>query len=258
MKIHPLSDLHLEWSSSKFEAATVAPEGTDVVVLAGDIHPGVYGMLWAAKTFKNLPIVYVAGNHEFYGHRRIERHYEKMAAKAEELGIHFLQNETVVIDSVRFVGGTLWTDFNLRGDQPIAMVQAAMPGGMNDYKQISQGKWKNTKLRPQTVLNEHEKTMEFLMDELGTDHDGPTVVVTHHAPSERSCFPGYRGDGDNVYYATKLDRFVEMHSPALWVHGHIHQSVDYEIGETRVATNPRGYFPANINPNFDVNLLLEV
>lgn len=258
MKIHSMSDLHLEHQGGKWRDYAGAPEGTDVVVLAGDTHPGVLGLLWAAETFKNLDIVCVAGNHEFYSHRRLERHYEKMAAKAEELGINFLQNESVVIDSVRFVGGTLWTDFNLWGNQPEAMLQAPLPGMMNDYKQISQGKLKTTKLRPQTVLAEHKKTMEFLMDELGTDHDGPTVVVTHHAPSERSCLPEYRGDSDNVFYATALDRFVEMYAPALWLHGHIHQSRDYMIGETRVVCNPRGYYPLAINPNFDVNLLLEV
>lgn len=257
MKIHPMSDLHLEHQGGKWRNYPGAPERTDVVVLAGDTHPGVLGLMWAAETF-DVEIVCVAGNHEFYSHRRLERHYDKMAEKAKELGIHFLQNEAVVIDGVRFVGGTLWTDFNLFVNQPLAMVTAAMPGMMNDYQQISQGDRKQTKLQPQTVLVEHEKTMEFLTDELSQEHDGPTVVVTHHAPSERSCLPEYRGDRDNVYYATALEGFVEIHNPALWVHGHIHQSRDYLIGETRVACNPRGYYPFAINPNFDVNLLLEV
>ncbi len=258
MKIHLLTDLHLEYSGGKFREYTGAPEGTDVVVLAGDTHPGVLGLLWAAETFKDLPIIYVAGNHEFYGLRGFERHYERMAKKAAELGIHFLQNDSVVIDDVRFVGGTLWTDFNLRGDQPIAMVQAQMPGGMNDYQRISQSD-RGLMLLPTTVLNEHKKTVDFLTEELNNEHDGPTVVVTHHAPSERSCWPEHRGDPENVYYASALDRFVEMFVPALWLHGHIHQSRDYMIGDTRVAANPRGYRDEDaLNPNFDVNLLLEV
>lgn len=254
MKIHLLNDLHLEFSGGKF-AGYVPPADADVVVLAGDIHPGVLGLMWAAETF-DVPVICLAGNHEFYGKRRLFKHYDKMHKKAAELGIHFLQNESIVIDGVRFLVATLWTDFNLIGNQPLAMVMAQTT--MNDYKLILQNDRNSAKLLPATVLHEHNVSMEFLTEELNKDFDGPTVVATHHAPSEQSCLPDFRGDPNNFCYASNLERFVDTFDIALWVHGHVHGSVDYMIGDTRVACNPRGYVGHAENVNFDPNLLLEV
>lgn len=258
MKIHLVSDIHLEFCPGG-KLSYEAPEGTDVVIVAGDTNPGVKGLMWAAETFgsaNGMPVIYLAGNHEFYGGRRFNKHYAKMREKATDLRILFLQNDTVVIDGVRFLGTTLWTNFKLNGDQPLAMLKAAK--AMNDYIYIRQGTSKEAKLTPQTVLGEHELAMEFLTKELSEEHDGTTVVVTHHAPSEESCYPEFARDASNVYYASSLENFVLEHSPELWVHGHIHQSKDYMIGDTRVAANPRGYDDGFVNANFDPNLLLEV
>lgn len=254
MKIHLLNDLHLEFSGGKF-AGYVPPVDADVVVLAGDINPGVLGLMWAAETFV-VPVISLAGNHEFYGKRRLHKHYDKMHDKAAKLGIHFLQNESIVIDGVRFLVATLWTDFSLMGNQPLAMIEAQ--GTMNDYKLILQNNRNSATLMPSTVLHEHNVSMEFLTEELNKDFDGPTVVATHHAPSEQSCLPDFRGNPLNHCYATNLERFVEAFDIALWVHGHIHCSQDYMIGDTRVVCNPRGYEGHAENVNFDPNLLLEV
>lgn len=218
--------------------------------------------MWTAETF-DVPKIFVPGNHEFYGHRRLLSHNDKMRAKAEELGVHFLQNDYVIIDGVRFIGCTLWTDFALCGDQPLAMIRAMMKTidgqtYMNDYTCISQGDYKSSKLRPNTVLAEYKKSLDYLMFELTREHDGPTVVVTHHAPSEQSCLPEKKANKDNAYYASNLDSFVAHYNPALWVHGHVHYSRDYMIDDTRVVTNPRGYMGRDPNRNFDPNLLLEV
>lgn len=259
MKIHLMSDLHLEFSKGKFAGYT-PPADADVILLAGDIHPGVLGLIWAAETFQDIPTLVCAGNHEFYGKRRLESHYAKMHDKAEEVGVNFLQNESIVIEtyagSVRFLVATLWTDFNLMGNQPIAMMIAQ--GGMNDYKMILAQERSTRTLLPSAVLYEHELSMEFLTEELNKDFNGPTVVMTHHAPSEESCLPMFRGDPFNFCYATKLERFVETFDIALWVHGHVHQSKDYMIGDTRVVCNPRGYAGHEENVTFDPTLLLEV
>lgn len=254
MKIHLMSDLHLEFSKGKF-AGYVQPTDADVVILAGDINPGVLGLMWAGKTF-NVPTICLAGNHEFYGKRSLAKHYTKMHDKAAEVGVNFLQNESIVIDGVRFLVATLWTDFDLFGNQPIAMINAQSV--MNDYRQIKASHKSSLNLLPSAVLYEHKISMEFLTEELNKDFDGTTVVVTHHAPSEQSCFPMFRGDPFNFCYASRLERFVETFAPALWVHGHIHSSVDYMIGDTRVVCNPRGYAGHQENPNFDPTLILEV
>lgn len=263
MKIHILSDLHLEFDGNTLR--DYEPPEADVVVLAGDINVGVQGIMWAADTFVSgygIPVIYVAGNHEFYHNNRFfSNHYDKMRRKAKEFGIHFLQNDTVVIDGVRFVGATLWTDFNLRGNAPMAMITAQM--NMNDYQNIRSDppegqEWSNRPLTPSAVLAEHNMSMEFLADELGKDHDGPTVVVTHHAPSEMSSGSRYLDDVDQPSYASRLEGFIGVMKPDLWVHGHMHDSNDYMIYDTRIVANPRGYHPFALNPAFDPKLVVEV
>jgi predicted phosphodiesterase len=110
MKIHVLSDLHLEF-------APFAPAETDadVVVLAGDIWNGGKGIVWARDTFRNQEIVYVAGNHEFYG-THWERLPENCQRMARACGVHFLENAQVEIGGVRCLGASLWVDFDLRGE----------------------------------------------------------------------------------------------------------------------------------------------
>lgn len=253
MKIHLVSDIHLEFTGGQYD---YTPPDCDVVICAGDIQPGVAGVMWAASNYgapNGQDVIYVAGNHEFYGKRRLWRHYEKMEAKANDLRVKFLQNKTIVIDNVRFVCCTLWTDFNLCGDQPLAMIRAQ--GAMNDYRMICYDI--NRLITPRIILNEHEKSFEFLQDELSKDFDGPTVVVTHHAPSELSCAEKYRGDPLNCAYASRLDKFIEIMQPTLWVHGHVHEAKDYMIGNTRVVINPRGYV-GHEQTGFDSGLILEV
>ena len=253
MKIHLMSDLHLEFSGGKFKHT---PPECDVVILAGDTSPGVAGLVWAAETFGDTPVISIAGNHEFYNqNRQVPRFYDKLHKKASELGIHFLQNESIVINGVRFIGCTLWTSFNLMGDQPLMMLLAEKE--MNDYfaiKQVGGGK-----LRAQTVLNEHLESMSFLMDELEKKFDGPTVVVTHHAPSEMSVGPYFRNKIDNAFYASNLHGFIDVAQPEVWCHGHMHSSSDYMIYDTRVITNPRGYVGRpGYNNDFDPNFIFEV
>ena len=250
MKIHLLSDVHLEFGNLKY-----TPPECDVVVVPGDIHPGVKGLVWAAETY-DVPVVAIAGNHEFYnGKRRFPTHYDTMAKKAEELGINFLQNQTVIIGGVRFVGCTLWTDFELVGNAPLMMIRAQKV--MNDYKLIKVGR--NAPLHPEKLLEAHKESMEFLTDELNNEFDGPTVVVTHHAPSELSVGPRFRADPENAFYATNLHGFIDVMQPTVWVHGHMHSSSDYMISETRIMANPRGYVNRpGYNQDFDPNFVFEV
>lgn len=255
-----MSDLHFEFGP--MDPSYKPPADAEVILLPGDIGTGIQGVKWAAETFRLVPTIYIAGNHEFYGDGRyLSKSYRKMKEAAEGTSVIILQNETVVIDSVRFIGTTLWTDMDLWGNAPLMMIQAQSE--MNDYMCIMSEppkgmKWSNKKLLPIHTVREHEIALAFLMDELAKDHNGPTVVLTHHAPSEESCMPEFAHDPFNPCYASNLDRFVEAMSPALWVHGHIHQSKDYMIGETRVAVNPRGYYSEALNVNFDPDLILEV
>lgn len=248
MRIRLLSDLHLE-----FGAIELPGVEADVVVLAGDIHTDDKGVKWAQKTF-SCPVVYVPGNHECYGgslHKAVE--HAQRAAKGSNVVV--LDAAGVVIEGVRFLGGTLWTDYRLTGNQPLAMWDAQLK--LSDFRKIRNRTY--SKLRPEHVLQEHARHRAFLTDELQKPFSGKTVVVTHHAPSVRSLHPRYQrlGGNLNAAYASDLEHLMDG-SLALWVHGHSHDSADYNLNGTRVVCNPRGYTPSHLNLDFDPGLVLEV
>lgn len=243
MKIWPVSDLHEEFEP--FTPPSVMPDH-DVVVVAGDLvtrmrrgPARLHAMGLDAK-----PVVYVGGNHEFYGEKR-DRELEKAREAALAYpNIHILQDEAVVIQGTRFLGATLWTDFRLLGDerQAAAMDLAGNKvGGMNDFQRIRMASKGYGRFRPADAVSEHLRTVAWLKACFAEPFDGPTVVVTHHAPSARSMPAGAEKDPLSTAYASNLDDLVAASGAALWLHGHIHEARDYEIGGTRVLSNPRGY-----------------
>jgi 3',5'-cyclic AMP phosphodiesterase CpdA len=249
VRLHVLSDLHLEFAP--FDPPAV---DADVVVLAGDVAPGVGGVEWAASAWRDRPVVIVPGNHEFYGHT-YPALVRKMVARAAELGphVHVLSDAAVTLGGVRFLGATLWADFRVFGDQRAGM--AAAHAQMNDFRRIrvepSFGR-----ARPSDMVLWHDRSLRFLRRSLAERHDGPTVVVTHHAPSGRSLNPLY-ADLVASAYASDLDALVAQSGARLWVHGHTHLCVDYRIGDTRVLANQRGY-PDESAEGFDPSLVVDV
>ena len=248
MKIQILSDLHLE-----FRPFTPPQTDADVVVLAGDIHTKARSSLWAREHFAGKPVILVPGNHEYYG-GSLGQTFDKLKRNAEGSLVHVLNDEQVVLDGVRFLGCTLWTDYRLTGNEPLAQWDAQQR--MNDFKRVRDENF--SKIRPLGISARHAKSRRFLERAFGTPFDGPTVVVSHHAPSELSIHERYRTlPGHlNASYASRLD---ELMGPAvLWVHGHTHDSFDYELYGTRIVCNPRGYGPDEFNEGFQPDLVVEV
>ena len=232
MKILIYSDVHLEFSS--FEASSC---DYDVVILAGDIGVGIQGVEWALAAFNETPVIYLFGNHEFYHHNLTD---VKTAAKdlARGTNVHVLDDDSVVIDGVNFLGSTLWTDFNLYGNSVLAKSMAQMY--MNDYRVI---KFENRYLLPDDTESFFHASKKFLISEVmnSLDQNSKIVIATHHAPS-RLSLKGERIDDEfAVAYASSMDEFIGQCGAGLWVHGHTHESADYRIGDTRVVSNPRGY-----------------
>lgn len=128
MKLHILSDLHVE-----FEMFNPPQTGSDIVILAGDIHVGKKGIDWAKVNFPDKPVIYVLGNHEYYG-RTFPKHIDDLKQLAEGTNIHILENDRLVVDGFTFLGCTLWTDFKLFGEPKIAGYQATQI--MTDYRRI--------------------------------------------------------------------------------------------------------------------------
>ncbi len=247
MKLHVLSDLHTEF------APFDPPEtDADVLVLAGDVGVGMRGLALAREWARGRPVVYVAGNHEYY-REAIPTLTERLAAESADSGVHFLENRAVEIGGVRFLGCTLWTDFEVFG-QRVADASAAQ-AVMNDFRLIRMLP-QYRRFSPDDARTLNLRSTRWLHEALATPFAGRTVVVTHHVPSLRSVHPRFRDDPVTAAYASDLEWMMDG-SAALWIHGHTHVCVDYEIGGTRVFANQRGY-PHDAVEGFDPARVVEV
>ncbi len=256
MKLHILSDVHTE-----FNPYNPPKTDADVVVLAGDIGNGLAGLTWARNAFPEKTIIYVPGNHEFYG-AHLQRTCVEMRAYAEELNINYLDNDSTIIGGVRFIGSILWTDFELFG--PGEMLGQALRQArycINDFNCIRYGStgW----MLPEQTVIMHRAAREFIEHELKKPFYGPTVVVTHHAPSIKSAAPRYQHDILSAAFASNLEHLVPMAD--LWVHGHMHSFAQYNLGSDstkgHVVCNPRGYENVGfreVPSNWNKRLILEV
>ncbi len=247
MRLLVLSDLHLE-----FAPYALASTEADVIVLAGDIHVGVQGIQWAQDVFRYTPVVYVAGNHEYY-RQSYSDHLDKMREAARGTNVRFLENDAIEIDGVVFLGCTLWTDFKLFGDSRTAMHEAEAQ--MNDYRLIYLSA-PYRRLRPDDTLSLNTKSVDWLKQAIARHQDKPLVVVTHHAPSMLSVQDRYKEDIVSAAFASPLDELVVTSRAKFWLHGHVHDAARYTIGETQVVCNPRGY-PHETDGGFDPQLVVE-
>lgn len=273
-----LSDLHLEFDRAHaaeggrldksparetLEAAGHPEHGPDLgglagacdaVILAGDIDTGSQAFEYAVqvRAWLGVPVILVAGNHEFYGYDQGEtvtgfRHHAEHCD-----GVSFLENDGMVIDGavpVRILGCTLWTDFALFGAERREEALAHARISMTDFTgTVGFG---HDIFLPEDAARLHAESRQWLERQLAEPFPGATVVATHHAPSFRSVPPRFREDLLSAAYASNLDSLVERSGAALWVHGHMHDSADYHVAGTRVLCNPRGYTPSALNGAFD-------
>ena len=246
MKFRVMSDIHLEFGT--FIPSYEKDEENTTLLLAGDI--GTWGKKGRVLTkfleqlCKRFEYVFmIPGNHEYYG-TSIERIHRKLAElqEMEEFdNFYFLQNTYNIIDNKYLVyGATMWTDFD-KGS-PFTMSQAQER--MNDFRYIRFGE-NYRKFYPNDALSLHLTYVRRLKEILEAEEfeDLTKVVMTHHAPCHLSIAQKFMGDELNGAYYTDLSELILDTKPALWVHGHVHNSSDYELGETRVVCNPRGYAP---------------
>ena len=238
MQINFISDLHLEFGPMEIE-----PEAGDVLVLAGDID--IKGRVdWIndiASKFNH--VIYVLGNHEFYN-GTMDSIYRKTREGLAN-NVHLLENESITIAGVTFHGATLWSDF-LNGN-PMSYLRCDQ--AINDYRLIRAGDGKH-RFKPQIAHSLHNISKVFLQENV---KEGD-VVVTHMAPSLLSIHEKYKNDMNiNGSYASDLSELILDTKPKLWFHGHMHNSFDYNIGNTRILCNPRGYVVEELNSEFDYN-----
>lgn len=265
-KLLVLSDLHLE--SNAFEPDAHAMAAADVVVLAGDIQPGDGGIRWAREVFGDKPIIYVAGNHEFYGGEWRET-LDLMRETAKTCDVHFLENDTVTLAGVRFLGCTLWTDFAYFGTQNKAQLMRHAQLHFADYRAINAFSHAGLgRLTASMTWQRHQTSRAWLEAELPKGEPAHTVVVTHHYSHENSTAPRWRNDRMTAAFGSQLPPALLLQA-GLWIHGHVHSSVDFRLGgqvqgidrDVRVVCNPRGYpvtkrYTEVENPAFNAGLLM--
>ena len=252
MKLHILSDLHIEFGDLK-----IPKVDSDIIILAGDIHIGMKGLGWIKRKFKDKEVVYVLGNHEYY-HGIIPELYNAMVKKSKGTNTHVLENDELVIGDVVILGCTLWTNFELYGNVEVAANHAKAM--MNDFRVIKTMPGYGV-LDPFEVIEIYNKSFTWLSKKVEEHKDKKIVVVTHNAPSIKSCLAKYKNDLLTAAFVVDLEEFIGDSSIKLWAHGHIHNTADYVVGNTRVVCNSRGYcgaFGSNESEGFDSGLVIEI
>ena len=242
VRIQYFSDIHLE-----FGALDIGRTDADVIVAAGDIGVGTQGLERLKKLDK--PVVYVAGNHEFYGQEYYST-IKALRAGAKGSTVRFLEQESFVWGEVRFLGCTLWTelggDENDQLDDLIHLV--------NDFRKI---KYRQSVLSFRDYVLLHRESRRWLIGELEQPFDGKTVVVTHHAPTPWSWHES-PGSIKRFAYCNELKELFHNFEIAAWFHGHVHVVSDYRCSGARILCNPRGYHPAHLVADFDPERTVEI
>lgn len=291
MNIQLLSDLHFEFFNAETEhlgRVQIDPKA-DVVVLAGDIDRGGFALKRANEIAmqSGKPVVFVAGNHEFY-QLEIKETLKLFRAGAYGvkvlLGVNYpnvkIEELYTDIDGVRFIGGTLWTDFNLYKNSvrmpTQKMAMDIVQQGLNDFKIIKFG---SRTFTAEDSLKYHNDNVALINKVLELPFEGKKVLVTHHGLHQNSIHPKYQaglhvldskkplpGENSgwqiNPGFSSHLPELLEKFDLAL--HGHTHSSLDYQVGKCRVVANPRGY-PLNSygqirweNPDFEPQKIITI
>ena len=292
MKIQLLSDLHLETHPGFM--ATPAP-GADVLVLAGDIgsYQAHSALTAAGDTDFGLarfsprhgwptPVLFVPGNHEYDGLDFDETH-ARLQEICARLGITWLERACHAMGGVRFVGTTLWADFDALGPMAGQPLDAVAPSSQGQATQLQNPQspysrqltarekafraanfylrktgttrhgapWLAEPMRAQSLA-----CQAWLTDTLNTPFEGPTVVVTHFAPSLRSADPRYGLVPGTAGFCNAMDHCLPQ--AQLWLHGHLHCPSDYTHQGCRVVANPLGYAGKGEQLLFQAQALIDV
>jgi len=276
MKIQLLSDLHLEVHPHfKPEPAP----GADVLVLAGDIGSYQPGSLLEDEDFGlarfsplpqfagwPTPVIFVPGNHE-YDMQDFDAAHVRLRSTCERLGMVWLEREVAEMrfgtHAVRFVGTTLWTDFDALGpaltdtDATLAQELKARDKAFraaNFYlKKTGSTRHGEPMLAPE-IRAQGLVCQAWLREALATPFNGDTVVVTHFAPSLASADPRYGLTPGTAGFCNALDDLLPH--TRLWLHGHLHAPSDYVRQGCRVVANPLGYARKKEQEGFDPQRLI--
>jgi len=267
MKLQLLSDLHLE-VHPHFEVPP-AP-GADLLVLAGDIgsyqagsrlEDSLFGLArFSPRHGWPTPVLYTPGNHE-YDNDDYDAVHARLREACAKLDIQWLESETLLIDGVRFMGSTLWSDFDALVDPREPMTAQLKKRGKamraaNYYLETCGTTRGGQAFLAEAVREQALACQQWLRAALAEPHDGSTVVETHFAPSLASADPRYGLTPGTAGFCNSLDELLPH--AQLWLHGHLHCAFDYVKNGCRVVANPLGYRRKGEQEGFRPQMLIEV
>jgi Calcineurin-like phosphoesterase len=256
--VHWMSDLHLEHSN--FDLHSTIDSG--ILLLIGDISAD-FTLLDAffRKLNENVKAVYIPGNHEYEN-----KTFQEVVPFLKELlsvypNVTVLDNESCVIDSIKIIGSTLWSNFDITDHFTRRDMMKRADELFSDFTRgrfIEEGN-----LRRFTVydsLEQFDRSYKYIEFELTKNRvDMPTIVATHFSPSNLSRHPKFGDSAMNAYWHNKIDHLIPLAN--YWFHGHTHETMEYMVEETFVGCNPRGtskMLNLSSNEKFDANRSVDV
>lgn len=269
MKAWIISDIHTSRIDRLWSRPLVPPDA-DVCICAGDVTSELAASLdyMLANIEPVMPVVLTLGNHEYYG-LTVDQAIARARRKVAGSQVHLLENDTVEIGGVKFIGATLWTDFEIatgREDEDVpaevrlAKARAEIKHHAIDFFEIRSDRRPGDFVDVDELRDRHIASRDFIARELeGTTYNQPSVVLSHHAPLQDSLDWRFEGNPSNAAYASDLSGMIEAYAPKYWVHGHIHRNRDYMHHQTRIICNPRGLGDGErIGSGFKPDLVIEL
>lgn len=262
MRLWIVSDIHWELTRGWDLPSLAQRPAFDVLIVAGDLVPQMErGVQWLAQRVTDRRVLYVGGNHEFFG-TDIDRTVDKARQAAVGTTVTVLQNDAIYVGDTLFLGATLWTDFSVFGNREYAMMRAGE--SMNDYKKIRKRDY-SRRLRLADTLARHRESCEFIARSVRESNmPRKVVVITHHGPIRQAMRAGSEHDVLSAAYVS--DRPDLLQGVDVWVYGHMHETRDFTVSSTRtrMVTNCKGYGPWKPtqtswdNAAFDPRFIIEI
>lgn len=242
MRINYFSDVHLE-----FGEQALPQTDADIVIAAGDIGVFLQGVEWLKTLGK--PVVYVAGNHEFYNGEYVQV-LANLRKECAGTNIRFLERDEWFFRGVRFLGCTLWTNLFIDGEEKAVAIGKTL----NDFHKI---RFQEAAFNQNQFSQLHQESRSWLEQKLAEPYAGKTVVVTHHAPTEWSWIETPNAL-KKMAYCNDLKWLFHEYEIAAWFHGHVHNQGDYRIADARILSNTRGYVGRREIKAFDINKIIDI
>jgi Icc-related predicted phosphoesterase len=246
MKIFAASDLHFEFHNNiEWLPPLPSADTFDVLVLAGDIGSGAFigsALRRLRGQFPDKPIIFVAGNHEHYN-KNIHR---DLMARVDVPDVHYLENGRVDINGYHFLGSTLWSGFDVLGEESRVEAMKLARQCVADFIAIRTAELSETNGVPQFITAEqmtalYHQARAWLIAELQIVDSTKTIVVTHFPPAKEYRHKDIAEDLISAYFQANCRDLIEQYQPALWVYGHNHYSDFHTCGKTQVVSNQLGY-----------------